>query len=236
MTIGIDIGGSKIIGILWNGKKVVRSFEVRTPKSLEKFKSAIKKIFKNLNTRGLIKKIGIGTAGSVEGTKVIRARNIPYFDNFDFHQFSPAHGGAKLRVDNDARCLARSEYTIGAGKGAKSVLFITLGTGIGRAYGKNNKILKIKQFEKSESWEKDYQKIKDKKELAEFLGEKLFLIADALNPEIIVLGGGVVKKKGYYEAIENALRVKSTGSRVKKSKLGKFAGAIGGAMLWKNSA
>jgi len=243
MTIGIDIGGSKIIGVLWNEKKVVRSFEIKTPKSLEKFKSAIKQIFKNLNTSGLVKKIGIGTAGSVEGAKVIRARNIPYFNNFDFHQLSPARGGAKLKVDNDARTYARAEYIIGAGKGAKSVLFITLGTGIGRAYGKNNKILKIKQFEKAENWEKDYQKIQNKKALAEFLGEKLSLITDALNPEVLVLGGGVVKKKGYCNALRSTLYavskmkgVQRMAYSVRRGKLGKFAGAIGAAMLWKNDA
>src|SRR3989344_1093121 len=236
MTIGVDIGGSKIRGILWNGKKIVRSFEIKTPKSLEKFKSTLKLLFKNLNASGSVKKIGISIAGVVSSTKVISTSNIPYLKNYNLKSlisnFQPL---TSVVVDNDARCFARAEYELVAAKGAKSVLFITLGTGIGRAYGKNNKILKIKQFEKAESWEKDYQKIKNKKELAEFLGEKLFLIADALNPEVVVIGGGVIKKKGYFEAIKNQLSNQVAKYEIRRSKLGKFAGAIGGAMLWKNN-
>jgi predicted NBD/HSP70 family sugar kinase len=136
-----------------------------------------------------------------------------------------------LRVDNDARTYARAEYNIGAGKGAKRILMITLGTGIGRAYGENGKIKNLKIFETNESWEKEYQKIYEKKALAEFLGEKLAPIIKYLNPEIVVLGGGVVQKKGYFEVIKKALSNRVAKLEIKCSKLGKFAGAIGAAML-----
>ena len=39
----------------------------------------------------------------------------------------------------------------------------TVGTGIGRAFAENGKVKKIKKFEYPEKWEKQYQKIRDKK-------------------------------------------------------------------------
>lgn len=228
-TIGIDIGGTNIRGVLWNGKKILRSFDATTPDNLGKFKDVLKSAFKNLSAGITVKKIGIGVAGQINGTKVIRATNISYFKNLDFKKvFSKIF----LRVDNDARAYALAEYIIGSGKGLKSMLMITLGTGIGRAYGENGKILKIKKFEKGEKWEKGYQKIKDKNKLAKFLDEKLASIIYALDPEIVVLGGGVVNKKGYYEAIKKTLSNRIAKLKIKQSKLGKFAGAIGAAMLF----
>ena len=229
MVIGFDIGGSNIKGVLLNGKKILRFFEVPTPKTLKNFQKLILKLWDNISPV----KIGIGVAGKINGTKVISATNIKYFKNYDFNQLS--NQVAKLELDNDARCFARAEYKIGSGKGVKSMLMITLGTGIGRAYGENGKILKIEKFEKEEKWEKEYQKIKDKNKLTKFLSEKLAPIIYPLDPEIVVLGGGVADKKGYYKAIEKALKIEGQGARVKKSKLGKFAGAIGAAMLFHTS-
>ena len=165
----------------------------------------------------------------MKGTKVIRARNIPYFNNFDFKKIFP---NVFLKVDNDARTYAIAEYKIGSGGGAKNMLMITLGTGIGRAFVRNNKILRIRRFEYAESWEKEYQKIHGKEGLAKFLGEKLSLLIEALNPEVVVLGGGVIEKKGYFEVIKKQLRNRTPKLEIKRAKFGKFAGAIGAAMLW----
>ena len=229
MVIGIDIGGTNIRGILWNGKKILRSFALPTPKTLKNFQKLILKLGSNTSPI----KIGIGVAGRISGTKVISATNIKYLKNYNFSTLSGPT--AKCVVDNDARCFAHAEYNIGAGKDSKRMLMVTLGTGVGRAYVKNGKVLKVKRFEYAEGWEKKYQKIKDKNKLAKFLSEKLAPIIYALDPEIVVLGGGVTDKKGYFEAIKKQLQLSSSEAKyeLKRSKLGKFAGAIGAAMLWK---
>ena len=261
MILGIDIGGSKIRGILWDGKKIRKSWEFRTPKTLKGFEKVITELIHNSSSAswrtpssyskrrgrgGGVNKIGIGIAGVVVGTKIISATNISYFKNYDFKTlFSNLHFPIlNLKIDNDARTFAQAEYNFGAGKGYKSALFITLGTGVGRAYGIQKltrsvfegKILKIKKFEKAESWEKDYQKIKNKNILTKFLSENLIPIIHVLGADVIVLGGGVIEKKGYFEAIKKQLSSDGTvGAKldIRRSKLGKFAGAIGAAMLWK---
>lgn len=230
MTIGLDIGGSKIRGVLWNGKKILRKIEMATPSNLKEFETTIENITQCLNIHVFVKKIGIGIAGIIKNNKVVSATNIKYLKNLDFQKLLNTQ--CLMVVDNDARCYARAEYMISTNKNTKSMLVITIGTGIGRAYGKNGKILKIRRFEYAEEWEKDYQKIQGKKALAKFLREKLNLLINALNPEIVVLGGGVIDKKGYFEVIKNQLSSAGvTKLKIRRSKMGKFSGAIGAAML-----
>ncbi|MEK7560285.1 MAG: ROK family protein [Patescibacteria group bacterium] len=221
MILGIDIGGSKIRSIVWNGRKVSKSHEIHTPKNLKEFTKIISGVINN----SFPKQIGIGIAGVIKNNKVISATNIKYLKNYNFPK--------NYKIDNDARCFARAEYKLGAGKGAQSVLVFTIGTGIGRAYGKNGKILKIKRFEKEESWEKEYQKIYKTKAIAEFLTLRLFKIIKAYKPEVVILGGGVIEKKAYFKAIKQKMseaRFRTLGFTLHRAKLGKFSGAIGAAL------
>src|SRR3989344_9171662 len=156
-VIGIDIGGTKMRGVLWNGKKVLKTLQIDTPGNLTDFKAAFSKIAHFL---GKEEKIAVGMAGIVEKSVLVESPNIPYIKNVDFFALDSFN---IKKLDNDARCFARAEYKTGGAKGAKSVFFITLGTGIGRALGKKNKILNIKKFEYPENWEPEYQKIRDSK-------------------------------------------------------------------------
>lgn len=230
MTIGLDVGGSKIRGVLWDGKKIRRRVEFSTPKNLKIFENILNRVFGFLNASVSVKKVGIGVAGVIKKNKVVSATNISYLKNFDFSKLLNTE--CLIVMDNDARCFARAEYRLRIAKGIKNVLFVTLGTGIGRAYVKNEKVLNIKKFEYPEKWEKEYQKIREKNALAEFLNKKLGIIINTLNPESIVLGGGVVMKKGYFEAIKKILETRFLTLDIRRSKLSKFAGAIGAAMLF----
>ena len=42
--IGIDIGGTKINGIVWDGKKIVEQLTIVTPKTLYDFEKSILKL------------------------------------------------------------------------------------------------------------------------------------------------------------------------------------------------
>ena len=140
-----------------------------------------------------------------------------------------------MRVDNDAKTYALAEYQRGAGKGTRSVLVVTIGTGIGRAYGEQGKILNIERFGQAETWEKEYQKIRGTDvdaRLAKYLARKINPIIKRYGPEAVVFGGGVTEREGFFQKLNREL--KSLGSKVniQKSKLGNNAGAIGAALLW----
>ncbi|MDP3934621.1 MAG: ROK family protein [Candidatus Giovannonibacteria bacterium] len=218
--IGIDIGGTKIRSVLWDGKRAINAREFKTPKNLTAFKKLLGKLVRTNSAR--VTRIGIGVPGVVLGNKILFCPNIKYLKNFDIFQLR--RPTSKLKLDNDARCFARAEC------GKKPCLAITLGTGIGRAFAKNGKVLKIKKFEYPESWEKEYQKLRDLKNnraLAIFLAKNLKGRFKEYNPAIIIAGGGVTERRDFLAKFQKAVKLP-----VRKSKFGKNSAAIGAAMLF----
>src|SRR3989344_1841138 len=125
---------------------------------------------------------------------------------FDFQKIFPK---AVLRVDNDARVFLRERAKKVR---AKRILTFTIGTGIGRAYAEKGRVKKIKNFEYPEKWEREYQKIRDRKDyekLAMFLGEKFSVLIKKYKPEAVVLGGGVLGKRGFFEKLREELKIKT---------------------------
>jgi predicted NBD/HSP70 family sugar kinase len=177
--------------------------------------------------------IGIGAAGIINETSVVFSPNIPYLKNFDFKKLWP---GQNLRVDNDARCFARAEVSLSANKKFKNVLALTIGTGVGRALAKNGEVAKIKRFEYPEKWEKEYQKIRDEKDtnlLSEFLSEKLAPLIKLFNPNAVIIGGGVSKRRNFFKKIETSLKKSGVPAKILKSRLGKNAVALGAILQYK---
>lgn len=232
-VIGIDIGGTKIRAILWNGKRVIRAREVSTPKNKGEFQRRISALLSLLSRQKNVTGIGIGAAGIVNKTTFLFSPNIPYIKNFDFTSLRlPSRS---LRVDNDARAFARAELLKGAGRGAKSLFALTIGTGIGRAYGRSGKIIKIKKFEYPERWEKKYQGIRsgrDDRELAIFLGEKLSPLLKPFKPDVTVIGGGVMERHGFFQRLEAAFKDHGLASQIRRARLRNNAVAIGAALLF----
>jgi len=227
VAIGIDIGGSKIRAVLWDGKKVISAREIKTPKNLTAFRKALRNLVWS-NSR-----IGVAVPGRVSGAVFVSATNLPYIRNFDFVKFFI---GAKVRVDHDARCFARANQNLPAG----AVLFITLGTGIGRAVAgiKNGKsvIRRVKKFEYPVRWEQEYKKIRDSRNdaaLAQFLAKKLNKLVKRYRIAFVIIGGGVSTMKSLATKLERALfKFGAMGVKVKKSKFGKNAVAVGAASLF----
>ncbi len=104
--IAVDIGGSKIRGILWNGKRVIRAHEFPTPKNKRDFKKRIMTLTASLARQKPIKGIGIAAAGIVGKTTLISSPNIPYIKSLAFKPLWPR--SIRFRLDNDARCFARA--------------------------------------------------------------------------------------------------------------------------------
>ena len=186
-----------------------------------------------LSWRNRVHAIGIGAAGIVEKTTLVSSPNIPYIRNFDFRPLWPR--SVRLSVDNDARCFARAELLKGAGLGAKSFFTLTIGTGVGRAYGRNGKILRLKKFEYPEPWEKEYQRVRDRRDdakLNDLLGRRLVPLIAPFEPEIIVAGGGVMERRGFLRQFRRAFKAHGLSARVLRPRLGKNAVAVGAALLF----
>jgi len=75
MKIGIDIGGTKIRGILYKENKILKTTEIKTPQNLQDFKLVLGKI---VNYLGVNKNVYIGVAGIVRDNIIIKRPNISY--------------------------------------------------------------------------------------------------------------------------------------------------------------
>jgi hypothetical protein len=230
--IGIDIGGTKIKAVLLDKKKIVKSIKILTPDTKSGLKNALQDIVKKLKPKEDDFLIGIGAPGTIKNTSLLSAKNIAKVKEFDFREIFPKN--IPLLVDNDGRCFLRGEFTHKSTKTAKSVFGLTIGTGVGRAYAENGIIQKIKSFEHSESWEGKYQKIRNTKNfilLSQFLGQKLSLLIKQYNPQIVIIGGGVLENKDFFNNLRREFKKQGVKSKIKCSKLGDDAVPIGAVSI-----
>jgi fructokinase len=135
MRIGIDMGGTKIEGIALadSGEELLR-IRVKTPRhDYEATIEAIAGIVRNLeaqtNQKGTV---GIGIPGAISPqTGLVKNANSTWIIGRQFDVDLERAMARKIRLANDANCLAVSEAVDGAGAGAKVVFAIIIGTGCG---------------------------------------------------------------------------------------------------------
>ena len=82
------------------------------------------------------KGIGIGCPGpiNIRLGKIINPPNLNGWDNFEIARYIEEKTNVKTVLNNDANVAGLAEALKGAGKGYKSVFFITVSTGVGGAY------------------------------------------------------------------------------------------------------
>jgi glucokinase len=75
--------------------------------------------------------LGFGTAGVVGEGPLSQCDNLPLLNGVELAGLVRDAVGYPVRLENDARCFTLAEATYGAGRGARDVCGITLGTGVG---------------------------------------------------------------------------------------------------------
>lgn len=133
MRIGIDLGGTKIEGIVLEDDGVIASRErIDTPKeSYGAVLDAIAALIGRLEgpERG---SIGIGTPGSLSPeTGLLRGSNTVMLNGQPLDRDLARVIGRPVRIANDANCFALSEASDGAAAGAGIVFGVIVGTGCG---------------------------------------------------------------------------------------------------------
>ncbi|MBU3942739.1 ROK family protein [Patescibacteria group bacterium] len=236
LIIGVDIGGSKINIIVWDGQKVVDSWRTNEV-SLKNLKRGIS--YFNIS------KVGIGVAGVLDYKTgcILDSPNLKLFEGLCLKKFL----NKKVRFDNDVNCFLRAEAKLGSAKGSKNVLAVAMGTGIGGAIIINKKTIYLGShgsagefgfmtIKDGKTWEKLYQETKDKdKEQKQIHALGFANLINIFDPEIIVLGGdGAIlpNQKLMKKFILSPLAKKT---QIISGKLGLNAVAIGAALLWSGS-
>jgi glucokinase len=130
--IGLDIGGTKCaLGVETAGgdyAEVARFPTVGPADTLARFAAEIRK----LPVAGE-RYFGISCGGPLDAMRgVIQSPpNLPGWDDVSICAWINEQFGARARLMNDANACALAEWREGAGRGARTMVFLTMGTGMG---------------------------------------------------------------------------------------------------------
>jgi fructokinase len=146
--IGIDLGGTKIAGIVLGRDGAIRA-ETRRPAPRDDYAgtiAAIVKITASLEQLANVPNgsapIGVGMPGSISpATGLAQNANSTWLNAKPFQADLEAAIGQPVRLSNDANCFALSEAADGAAAGASVVFGVIMGTGCGGAIVVDGKIL-----------------------------------------------------------------------------------------------
>jgi len=168
IAIGVDIGGTNIRAgaVTPNGCIIGESFSVATgatdPKELivGRIVEAINTVIsRNKLDKQNIRGIGLGVTGplDVKNGKILECPNLPTMDFFPLKEVIENEFKLPVFMNNDANAMMLGECFWGAGKGAATVLGITLGTGFGCAIVLDKKVLMGATETAGEIWISPYQ-------------------------------------------------------------------------------
>jgi fructokinase len=136
LRIGIDLGGTKIEGVVIDAQsRVLARRRVATPPddyaaALEAIVALVAALESEVGEREL--PVGAGTPGArSRATGRMKNCNSTCLNDRPLLEDLQARLGPRVRIANDADCLALSEASDGAGAGARCVFAAILGTGVG---------------------------------------------------------------------------------------------------------
>jgi fructokinase len=145
MRIGIDLGSSKIEGVVLaaDGSERVR---LRVPTPAGDYAATIAAVVDLVGelerSAGGPASVGVGIPGAVSpATGRIKNANATWTIGRSLDKDLERALGRPVRLDNDANCFAASEAADGAGAGADVVFGVILGSGVGGGIVVNGRLL-----------------------------------------------------------------------------------------------
>jgi len=298
IMVGVDFGGTKIeaAALDMTGAPIVRK-RLPTPGDYDSALGAVRDLVRAIENETIeVDRLGIGAPGSISPkTGSLRNSNTIYLNGKPFAQDLERVLGKRVRLSNDANCLALSEAVDGAAAGAHSVFAVILGTGCGGGLVIDGKLIhgangiagewghnplpwpsteELKQAPRcwcgqqgcQETWisgsglQRDFfeaagVRATGKEIVAAFrrgeplavaaleryidrLARSLAAVVNLIDPDAIVLGGGMANIDELYDRLPSLIRrhVFSDAwiTRISKARWGASSGVRGAARLWAN--
>jgi glucokinase len=132
-VIGVDLGGTKILAGMVDdeGRVAVRREHPTPTASLEQLLAGIDAAVEDLVADD-VRALGFGIPSTIDQRtgRVEGSVNIPLAD-FDLRSRMAERFGLPTAIENDANAAALAEFRVGAGRGARTMVMLTLGTGCG---------------------------------------------------------------------------------------------------------
>jgi len=286
--IGIDLGGTKIEGILLDDRFNVVE-RIRIPTQQEKgYKSIINSIVSLVEELKIKASdnvtIGVSAPGAIsKKSGLIKNSNTQCLIGMPLKEDLKQALDQEIAIDNDANCFALAEATLGAAKNHNVVFGVIMGTGVGGGIVINGKVHKgrtniagewghhtlrvngnkcycgklgcVETYISGPALEKRWTELTGKteslpsiihnldtekgqqwkKEFLENFGIGLANVIDILDPDVIVLGGGISNISFLYDEGRDAVYDKVFSDLVEtpilKNQLGDSAGVFGASLL-----
>lgn len=130
----IDVGGTKTLMALFTADgEILKRRQFDTPKVPADFINTAIHNFKKIAAKQIVKSIGLGLPGSLdaESGAIIFSPNLSAWRGFNVASELSAKLKLPIRVDNDANLGALAEANLGAGQSYRTVLYVTISTGVG---------------------------------------------------------------------------------------------------------
>jgi glucokinase len=223
MVLGVDIGGTKIATGLVNEHAEVSSARSVPTLANEGYGVSIRQVWRAIeqSISGDVEAIGICAPGPLNPKTgiILNPPNLLGWHDVPLEEMARSKFGLPVRLENDCNAAGLAEARFGAAKGCNSVFYAAIGTGIGSGIILDGKIYHGKNGSAAEGGHVsiDYRsetvcrcgsrgciealasghvlerKAYDLNELALQLGAWLGSVVSLLDPDIIVIGGGVSK-------------------------------------------
>ena len=263
LRIGVDLGGTKIeaIALAADGGEVFRK-RVPTPRGdYEGTVSAIAGLVQEAG-KGTV---GVGIPGAMAG-EVVKNANSNWLIGRPLKRDLEAALRREVRIENDANCFALSEAVDGAGKDAEIVFGVILGTGVGAGIVFRKQVLVgvnsiagewghnplpyessgpecycgrkgcIETFLSGPAFERDGKNLE---RYHERLARALAGVINILDPQVIVLGGGLSNLPSLYAEVPRLwgryIFSNTVATRLVPPAYGDASGVRGAAWLWNDA-
>uniref|UniRef100_A0A7C2P4J1 ROK family protein n=1 Tax=Schlesneria paludicola TaxID=360056 RepID=A0A7C2P4J1_9PLAN len=137
MHLGIEIGGTKLqFGVGPADGQTFIDFvrcDVDIPQGAAGIQRQIREVGRQLVARHAIERVGYGFGGPVFSARGIvqTSHQVSGWDNFPLVEWTERELGVPTRLGNDCDVAALAEASYGAGRSARTVFYVTVGTGVG---------------------------------------------------------------------------------------------------------
>jgi len=135
LTIGIDVGGTKVLGgVVDESGKVLTTARKDTPRQGgAALTQTIADVAKELLAQHSVSSVGVSAAGFVSSDRktMLATPNIADWNGVDLDHELTKLIGLPVVIENDANAAAWGEAKFGAGQNQNQMMMLTVGTGIG---------------------------------------------------------------------------------------------------------
>jgi glucokinase len=206
--LGVEIGGTKLqLGVCDRHGRLKRLVRERVDRrqGAAGIRQQIERLTPPLLTG--VRAIGVGFGGpvDVERGRAVRSHQITGWSGFPVKRWFERKFGLPVAVDNDQNCAALAEATVGAGRGLRRVFYVTVGTGIGGGFVIDGELYsgRYGAAEIGHTWVGQHRLedvasglaiergVSTVPQAAQYVGVAIANVIMILNPEIVIVGGGV---------------------------------------------